>query len=132
MKVSKHIQPLPNFREASTETYVAGFAFSVVLTLASFTFVWAYKAAENVVFSRGLLIGLLATAAIVQMLVQVMFFLHVSTERKVRMNLYAGIFTVFVVLCLVVGSIWIMQNLDYNMMPRDMTEMVKHDEGIAQ
>ena len=64
MKVSKHIQPLPNFREASTETYVAGFAFSVVLTLASFTFVWAYKAAENVVFSRGLLIGLLATAAI--------------------------------------------------------------------
>ncbi|QQS18245.1 cytochrome o ubiquinol oxidase subunit IV [Candidatus Saccharibacteria bacterium] len=132
MKLSKHIQPLPNFRKASAATYVAGFALSVVLTLASFALVWAYRAAEEVVFSRGVLIGLLAVAAIMQILVQVLFFLHVSTERRVRINLYAGAFTVFVVLCLVIGSIWIMQNLDYNMMPRDITEMVEHDESLSQ
>ena len=63
MKVSKHIQPLPNFREASKETYLAGFAFSVVLTMSSFALVWAYRAAEDIVFSQGLLIGLLAVAA---------------------------------------------------------------------
>ena len=131
MKVSKHIQPLPNFREASKETYLTGFAFSVVLTMSSFALVWAYRAAEDIVFSRGLLIGLLAVAATAQILVQVLFFLHVSSQRTVRMSLYAGIFTVFVVLCLVVGSIWIMQNLDYNMMPTNMTDAVQYSEGIS-
>ena len=61
-----------------------------------------------------------------------MFFLHMSTERRLRMNVYAGVFTVFVVLCLVIGSIWIMQNLDYNMMPKHQTEYMQEKEGLLQ
>lgn len=131
MRLKNHVQPLPNFREASVATYLAGFGFSVALTGAAFALVWAYSTSEGSVFSRGLLIGILSILAVAQILVQVLFFLHVSTERRLRMNLYAGMFTVFVVLCLVIGSIWIMQNLDYNMMPEHQTEYIQEKEGIS-
>lgn len=132
MRLTKHVQPLPNYREASTATYLAGFGFSVALTGAAFALVWAYTSSDGTVFSRGLLIGFLSVLAVAQILVQVLFFLHVSTERRLRMNLYAVLFTVFVVLCLVIGSIWIMQNLDYNMMPEHQTEYIQKEEGITR
>ncbi len=129
---SKHIHSLPDFRQASFATYIAGFAFSLALTLGAFMLVWAYEASSGEIFGRGLLIAFLAVLAAAQILVQVMFFLHMSTERRLRMNVYAGVFTVFVVLCLVIGSIWIMQNLDYNMMPKHQTEYMQEKEGLLQ
>lgn len=131
MSTSKHIHPLPDYRQASLATYVAGFSLSVALSAAAFALVWAYQASEGLVFSRGLLLGFLALLAVSQIWVQVLFFLHMSTERRLQMNVYAGVFTVFVVLCLVIGSIWIMQNLDYNMMPQHTTEYMQDKEGFS-
>ncbi|QQS19512.1 cytochrome o ubiquinol oxidase subunit IV [Candidatus Saccharibacteria bacterium] len=132
MKLPSYIQRLPNFREASLATYLAGFGLSVALTLSAFALVWAYRVSDGLIFSRGFLLLVLAVLATSQIVVQVLFFLHMSTERRLKMNLYGGIFTIFVVLCLVVGSIWIMQNLDYNMMPTNQTEHIEYEESIRQ
>ncbi|MFZ1249369.1 MAG: cytochrome o ubiquinol oxidase subunit IV [Candidatus Saccharimonadales bacterium] len=130
MTLRKHVHALPDFRRASTATYVTGFLLSLSLTASAFLFVWSYKASNDLLFSRGTLIGLLAVLAITQMVVQVMFFLHLSAERKLRLNMLAGAFTIFVVLCLVIGSIWIMQNLDYNMGSHGTPEYVQQQESI--
>jgi len=43
-------------------------------------------------------------------------FLHMNTSSEDRWNLVAFVFTVLIIAILVVGSIWIMWNLNYNMM----------------
>jgi len=101
-----------------------------VLTASAFALVWAYKASDGLFFSKAVLLGFLTFLAIGQIFVQVLYFLHMSTQRAMRLNVYAGAFTIFVVLCLVIGSIWIMQNLDYNMMPGHTSEHMQTEENI--
>lgn len=50
-------------------------------------------------------------------LVQLVFFLHIGMESKPRWNAIALFFTVLVIIIIVGGSIWIMNNLNYNLMP---------------
>lgn len=127
----EHIEPLPKPSEKSVQPYIAGFALSVALTIGAFMLVWAYQASDGQMYSRSLLLGLLAVLAIAQLLVQARFFLHVSRERKQRLNLVAALFTAMVVLTIVVGSIWIMQNLNYTMMSHDTSSEIQQDEGIT-
>jgi cytochrome o ubiquinol oxidase operon protein cyoD len=130
MKLKQYIHPLPDHRQESVSAYFAGFAFSLTLTVAGFLVVWAYLASNGQLVARGVLIALLTVLAVAQILVQVVFFLHLSAERKLRMSLLASVFTVFAVLCLVVGSLWVMNNLNYNMMPAHSTEYTEVKEGI--
>ncbi|MBL8122026.1 cytochrome o ubiquinol oxidase subunit IV [Candidatus Saccharibacteria bacterium] len=127
----EHIEPLPKPSEKSAQPYIAGFALSIALTIGAFMLVWAYQASDGQMYSRSLLLGLLAVLAIAQLLVQARFFLHVSRERKQRLNLVAALFTAMVVLTIVVGSIWIMQNLNYTMMSHDTSSEIQQDEGIT-
>lgn len=127
----EHIEPLPKPSEKSVQPYIAGFALSVALTIGAFMLVWAYQASDGQMYSRSLLLGFLAVLAIAQLLVQARFFLHVSRERKQRLNLVAALFTAMVVLTIVVGSIWIMQNLNYTMMSHDTSSEIQQDEGIT-
>ena len=53
---------------------------------------------------------------IVQLLVQLIFFLHLSSHPSQRWNLITFSFTVLIVVILVIGSLWIMYNMNYNMM----------------
>lgn len=131
MKRQGLLDRLPDFREASVAAYVAGFVISLALTASAFMLVWGYTSTDGEMFSRGSLIAMLAALAVAQITVQVLFFLHLSAERRLHFNVMALIFTVFAVLCIVVGSIWIMQNLDYNMMPQDQTETTERAEGIT-
>jgi cytochrome o ubiquinol oxidase operon protein cyoD len=125
-----HIHPLPKPSERSVSSYVTGFALSVTLTISAFLLVWAYRTADGMIYSRGVLIALLAFLAVMQLVVQALFFLHVSAERRVRINLYSGLFTVMVVLTIVIGSVWVMENLNYNMMPEDTLQSAEETEGI--
>jgi cytochrome o ubiquinol oxidase operon protein cyoD len=102
----------------------------VTLTISAFLLVWAYRTADGMIYSRGVLIALLAFLAVMQLVVQALFFLHVSAERRVRINLYSGLFTVMVVLTIVIGSVWVMENLNYNMMPEDTLQSAEETEGI--
>ena len=103
----------------STRGYIVGFVLSVVLTAVPFWLVMT-----------GVLPGMVATAliifalALVQILVHVVFFLHLDTRSEGGWTLIAFIFTAVIVVIAIAGSIWIMYHLNTNMMPsHDMSRM---------
>jgi cytochrome o ubiquinol oxidase operon protein cyoD len=61
----------------------------------------------------------LVVLAIAQMGVHVVFFLHITTGPDNTNNVLALAFGILIVLLVMVGSLWIMANLDHNMMPMD-------------
>jgi cytochrome o ubiquinol oxidase operon protein cyoD len=64
------------------------------------------------------MLAVVVIAAVVQVLVHLYYFLHLSTSTDQRWNLVAIVFSAVIILIVVVGSIWIMWNLNYNMMVR--------------
>lgn len=71
--------------------------------------------------------------AFLQFVVQIYFFLHLGREPKPRWKLGMFIAMIFVVLVVVIGSLWIMHNLDYNMMnmtPEEKAVYMSHNEGL--
>jgi cytochrome o ubiquinol oxidase operon protein cyoD len=106
--------------------YSIGFILSIVLTIAPYLLV-----TRNVITGAPLIISLLVFA-VLQLLVQVTFFLHLGDESRPRWNLYSLIFAAIVVLILVIGSMWIMHNLDYNMSHGETDQEIIKDEGYAQ
>ena len=59
----------------------------------------------------------LALLGLFQMGVQLVLFLHVGIERKPRWNILMFLLMVFVVVVIIGGSIWIMNQLDSYVMP---------------
>ena len=90
--------------------YIIGFAGALGLTLLAF---WL---AMNKVLEGQWLIAVLMTLAVVQLSVQLIFFLHVGQEDRPRWNLTALLFMLIILVIVVAGSLWIMNNLNYNMM----------------
>jgi cytochrome o ubiquinol oxidase operon protein cyoD len=112
----------------SVRSYTTGFALSVVFTLL------AYWLVVERVWEGGVLVAALAVLAIAQLWVQLVFFLHLSRESKPRWNLVVFSFAVLVVLIVVGGSLWIMNNLDYHMMheePQKIDQQIIEDEGYS-
>jgi cytochrome o ubiquinol oxidase operon protein cyoD len=88
-----------------------GFVMSVVLTVA------AYRIAINHELTGSLLTMTIVGFAFLQALIQLVFFLHLGLESKPHWSLITFLFTVLVILIVIGGSLWIMNNLDYNLMP---------------
>jgi hypothetical protein len=79
--------------------------------------------------------SLLATIlgfAVLQMLVQIFFFLHLGRGPKPLYNVVFFVCTVSTIMVVVGGSIFIMSHLHYNMTANDVTTKLAQDEGIAQ
>lgn len=98
----------------SLTTYIVGFVLSLMLTLT------AYFSVVNNAATGNALVGIIVGLAVAQLLVQLVFFLHLGRESRPRLNLIMFAFMLIVVAIVVIGSLWIMHNLDYNMMPKDM------------
>lgn len=96
------------------KTYTTGFVLSLLLTFIAFFLV--YKR----FLSRDVLMGTLVGLALIQLFVQLHFFLNFGRESKPRWNTLLFIFMGVVVVILVFGSLWIMHNLNYRMMPMGM------------
>ena len=99
-------EPLGSFT-----SYTAGLAFALLLTGASFL-----VSQTNLLWAPGVPAGL-AVLAIAQMGVHLVFFLHLSTGRDNANTVLALAFGVLIVTLVVSGSLWIMANLNANMMP---------------
>lgn len=111
--------------------YTIGFVASLVLTLLAYLLVTQYLSADTPQLSRSVLVIALAVLAMTQFVVQLVLFLHLGTETRPRWRLFVFWFMIFIVLILVVGSLWIMQNLDYNMMsPQETTIYMKNHQGF--
>lgn len=88
--------------------YVTGFVVSIFLTLTS------YLAVVHHLFSDDMLIIVIAILALAQAVVQLYYFLHLGSETRPRWKLGLFLFMLGVVIILVAGSLWIMNNLNYH------------------
>ncbi len=119
----------------TTASYVSGFILSLILTLTAYFLVVQHNQGLNQRFSSTYILVAIFALAITQLLVQLLFFLHLDRESSPRWNLMVAGFAVTVVLILVIGSIWIMNNLNYHMdteSPASLDKSIIQDEGVHQ
>jgi cytochrome o ubiquinol oxidase subunit IV len=93
--------------------YLVGLGLAVLLTATSF-----FVVGTNLVWEPSIPIAIIVLA-IAQMGVHVVFFLHITTGPDNTNNVMALAFGVMIVVLVVGGSLWIMANLNENMMPMD-------------
>lgn len=109
--------------------YITGFILSVGLTAAAFYIVYRYKHAAAPVFSHKYLMGALMALALTQLFVQLVFFLHIDREGRPYWKLQLAVMAAGVVLILVVGSIWIINNTGYNRTPQQQQNYIRDQNG---
>lgn len=91
--------------------YIIGVISCIVLTLVAFWAVMSQALTHPQTFA------VIFSAAALQFLVQVICFLRLNTKTEQgRVNIMAFVFTGVILLCVVIGSLWIMWNLGYRMM----------------
>ena len=91
--------------------YTIGLALAVLLTAVSF---WVVN--TSLLWAPGIPLGL-AVLAIAQMGVHLVFFLHITTGPDNTNNVLALAFGILIVFVVVAGSLWIMRDMNANMMP---------------
>jgi len=95
---------------ASLQNYLTGFALSVILTAVPFGLIMSgVRAAVAVPVALGL--------GVVQMVVHLVYFLHMDRASSRSWNMAAFVFTLIIVAIVVIGSLWVMYHLNVNMMP---------------
>ena len=92
--------------------YVTGFVLSVILTAIPFWLVM-----NGVIASAGMTAAVILGFAAVQIVVHMVYFLHMNARSDGGWNMLALIFTVVLVVIVLSGSLWVMYHLNANMMP---------------
>ncbi|MBS0032713.1 cytochrome o ubiquinol oxidase subunit IV [Candidatus Palibaumannia cicadellinicola] len=92
------------------QTYIIVFLFSIILTTIPFTIVF------NHYFEKHTQIFILVICAIIQIILHLVFFLHLKISPEYQWNIVALAFTVLIIVILIIGSLWIMWHLNYNLM----------------
>lgn len=92
-------------------SYVIGFILSLMLTIGSYLIV-----VEHLIPERSTLVYTVAGFALLQAFIQLLFFLHLGSEPKPRRNFLTFLFMFSVLVIVVLGSLWIMHNLETHMM----------------
>jgi cytochrome o ubiquinol oxidase operon protein cyoD len=96
----------------SFRSYITGFVLSVILTAIPFWLVMGNVLDDTLRTS----IVIMALAA-VQIVVHMIYFLHMNTKSEGGWTFIALAFTLTLVVVTLVGSIWVMYHMDQNMMP---------------
>ncbi|WP_024870957.1 cytochrome o ubiquinol oxidase subunit IV [Tolumonas lignilytica] len=94
----------------TTKSYITGFILSVILTVIPFWLVMSPSLPKPTILM--IIVGF----ALVQILVQLGYFLHMNTKSDEGWNMISFVFTVLIIAIVVVGSLWIMFHLNTNMM----------------
>jgi cytochrome o ubiquinol oxidase operon protein cyoD len=94
----------------NVKSYLIGFAWAVVLTVIPFAL------AMTGFFPPGVTAGIAALFAAVQVVVHLVYFLHMDRSLAQRGNVLAFIATVLVIGIVIAGSLWVMHNMNANMM----------------
>ncbi len=94
-------------------TNFVGLFLALLLTALSF-----WIARSDFLWMSGIPVGL-AVLAIAQIGIHLVFFLHITTGPDNTNNALALAFGILIVFLIVVGSLWIMSNLNGNLMPMD-------------
>jgi cytochrome o ubiquinol oxidase operon protein cyoD len=92
-------------------SYTAGLGLAILATIASFV-----VSQTNLLWAPGIPVGLVVLA-FAQIGVHLVFFLHLGSGPDHTNNILALAFGVLIVFLIISGSIWIIANLNANMMP---------------
>ncbi len=114
-------EELPHGTNAS---YTLGFVLSIALTLFAFWVAPLFGAFTYSVF---------IAAALAQLFVQLFFFLHFGRGADAGKNITIAVFTVVIIGIVVIGTIWIMNNLAHlHMMPPTTTDLYTNGQVAPQ
>jgi cytochrome o ubiquinol oxidase operon protein cyoD len=103
---------------ATLRDYLTGFGLSVILTAIPFWLVMS-----GVIENKTVTAILIMLMAAVQIVVHMIYFLHMNAKAESGWTLMSLIFTVMVLAIALTGSMWIMYHLKVNMMPPTMSQM---------
>lgn len=120
-KTAAHVHHPDGHDHGTYRSYAIGFILSVILTAIPFGLVMM-GGLESRLLTAGIVIG----SAAFQVLVHMVYFLHMNGRSDEGWTMMALIFTVVVVVIILAGSLWVMHNMNANMMPQ-----MNHD-GMPQ
>jgi len=104
----------------SLKSYVTGFVLSVILTAIPFWLVMG-----DVLDSKVATVAAIMIFGVIQIVVHMVYFLHMNTRSEGGWTVMALIFTIVIVAIALVGSLWVMHHLNANMMVMS-PEMMKN------
>ena len=101
---------------SSLSDYTIGFVLSVILTAIPFWLVMA-----KVIADRNTAVLVLGGFAVIQILVHMVYFLHMNGKVEGGWTMLSTIFTVVFVAIAIAGTLWVMFHMNANMMPEHPT-----------
>lgn len=107
----------------SMRSYTTGFITSIVLTIA------AYLMVSQKVLTGWSLAYAIIGLAVIQLFVQLFFFLHLGRGPNRKWNIVTLVLMLIIVFIVVAGSLWIMHNLNYHMSPQQMNLYMRQQDG---
>ncbi len=93
-------------------SYLIGFILSVILTVIPFWLVM-----DGTILDKDMTAIAIMALAAVQVVVHMIFFLHMNGRAEGGWTMLSLIFTIIVVVIMLAGSLWVMYHLNTNMMP---------------
>ncbi len=96
----------------SLKSYLYGFFGSLALTAITFSLVLFEGLSGNA------LIYTVVFLALMQAVVQLVFFLHLGREEKPKIESMVFCFMILILLIISLGSLWVMNDLNARMMPK--------------
>lgn len=90
----------------------------------------AYFCITSHLLTGWILIASILALAIIQLIIQLLFFLNLGRETKPRWKLYMFVTFIGTILVVVIASIWIMQHLNYNMNLIQLNNEMQYGEGL--
>lgn len=110
----------------SVGSYVIGFMLSLLFSAIPY-----YLVVNQTITGNTLFITILSFA-MMQMVIQLTFFLHIGRGPKPKWNLFFFLATFFAVVVVVAGSVLIMNNIHYAKPSKEEVKKLVDDEGIYQ
>ncbi|ANA33054.1 cytochrome o ubiquinol oxidase subunit IV [Ralstonia mannitolilytica] len=95
---------------ATVKGYLIGFVLAVILTVIPF------KMVMDGGYSHQTVLVTVMALAVVQIVVHLIYFLHLDGSSAQRWNVMAFLFTLLILAIVIVGSLWVMHNMNANMM----------------
>lgn len=108
--MSHHTPTTTGESHGSLKSYHTGFVICAILTLIPFFLVM------NPVFSKPVTLLIAVLFATVQIIVQLVYFLHMNRSSEGGWNLISFVFTLVILFIIVGLSIWIIWSMHFHMM----------------
>jgi cytochrome o ubiquinol oxidase operon protein cyoD len=107
--MAKHNETAHVQNHGSAKVYVIGFVLSIIFTIIPFIMV------QNAMLPKIALVAGILIFAVLQLFVQLFFFMHFNEESKPRLHAQAFWFAILCLFIIVGGSAWVMFELAYYM-----------------